>query len=73
MIMYLFQDWKIAFVEYFYRISMFAPIFINVFGIISACLSVKGSTRKTLVFLHFLMIIYFGVFCFIALFGFQEP
>lgn len=73
MIFSLSQDWNITFVDYLYGISMFTPIFLNIISIVSACLSVKGTIRKTLVFLNSLMIIYYGIFCFIALYGFQEP
>jgi hypothetical protein len=73
MLLYLFQDWKIPFVEYVYKISMAIPIFVSVLGVISACLSVKGITRKTLVLINSLILIYFGVLYFIAVYGFQEP
>ncbi|MBP2079697.1 hypothetical protein [Oceanobacillus polygoni] len=73
MLMYLSTGWKIAFVEYLFEMSLFTPIFLNVLGIISACVSTKGTTRKTLVIINSLMIIYFGVLSFIALFGFQDP
>ncbi len=73
MVMYLSQNWEIVFIEYLYGVSLFTPIFLNVLSIVSAYLSVNGATRKVLVYLNFLMIIYFGILSFIGLYGFQEP
>lgn len=73
MLLYLFQDWKIPFIEYVYKISIASPIFVSVLGVISASLSIKGITRKTLVLINSIILIYFGVLYFIAIYGFQEP
>ncbi|RDW20208.1 hypothetical protein CWR48_05755 [Oceanobacillus arenosus] len=73
MLMYLSQGWEIAFVDFLFGISLFTPIFINILGVISASFCAKGTTRKVLVLINSLMLIYFGVLSFVAIFGFQEP
>ena len=73
MMMYLGVGWNIAVVEYLYRVSIFTPLFLNVLGLVSAYFSTKGTTRKTLIFINSMLIIYFGIFYFIASVGFKEP
>lgn len=70
LVMGLYQERPFALVEYFYGINLLTPIFFNGFGLISAFFSAKGTTRKTLMFIHSLTIVYFGVFVLIAFFGF---
>ncbi|MCM3742368.1 hypothetical protein M3210_19320 [Oceanobacillus luteolus] len=73
MMMSLYQAKTVAFVDYLFDISVFTPIFFNVLGIVSACFSPKGTTRKTLIFINGLMMIYFAIFIWIGIYGFQEP
>ncbi|KLV14753.1 hypothetical protein ABW02_25890 [Niallia circulans] len=73
MLMHLSQGWEIGFFDYLFGISLFTPILINVFGVISAFFSAKGTTRKTLVLINSLMINCFGILSFVAIYGFQEP
>ncbi len=73
MTIYLFLDWKLAFFERLYEINMFTPLLMSLLGVISACLSFKGTTRKILILMNSLLLIYFGLLSLIGLFGFQEP
>lgn len=73
MIIYLFLDWELVFFERLYEINMFTPLLMSILGVISACLSLKGTARKILILLNSLLFIYFGLLSLIALFGFQEP
>lgn len=73
LVMYLFQDWNIGFIENLYKFNLFTPILVNVLSITSAWLGEKGDVRRILIYLNLMMLIFFIIIYFIGLYGFQEP
>ncbi|WP_152657523.1 hypothetical protein [Oceanobacillus sp. CFH 90083] len=73
MAMHLFQNWNVSLFEYLYDVSIFTPIFFALLGSICAWFSVRGTNRNILIILNLLMLFFFAIFTFIAIFGFQNP
>lgn len=73
MAMYLFQNWNVFLFEYLYDLSVFTPIFFALLGFICAWFSLRGTNRIVLVILNLLMLVFFAIFTFVAIFGFQNP
>ncbi|MBM7678699.1 hypothetical protein [Gracilibacillus alcaliphilus] len=73
MMMYSSQDWNNGLFAYLFDISMYAPLFISVIGMISACFLSEGGTRKALVTVNSLLFIIVGLLYLVASIGFLEP